>query len=139
MPKLLTSSELLDCLKGLATQHGLVLQDAGDATLKGGREAIKAKWFLGGNKTLYIFSCGLNEATRTVTFRESVLDRSWGLAPPGFKMESYSQSGTKVTSSTTQKSVGGGGALDFGDWRELCSQATANAGWQFAHEPMRMP
>ena len=139
MPAIATSAELLDSLKGLAIQQGLTLHTADGTRLEGSHEAIKAKWFLGANKSVYSFSCALDDATRTVRFRESILDRSWGLPPPSFKVESYSQSGTKVTSTKTQKGIGGGGNLDFGAWREICAQATVDAGWQFNHEAMRAP
>lgn len=139
MPSAIATSDLLAGLKKLATGHGLTAQIDGATGMRGDKEAIKAKWFLGGNKSVYSYSCRLDEATHTATFRESVLDRSWGIAPPSFKVESYSQSGTTVKSTSAQKGVGGGGTLEFGPWREACAQAVTQAGWHFKHEPMRVP
>lgn len=68
-----------------------------------------------------------------------IVDRSWGIAPPGFKVESYSQSGTTVTSKTVEKAVGGGGTQELGRWRDACSTTVGAAGWVFKHEPTAVP
>jgi hypothetical protein len=139
MTTALSKADLLAGLKTAAVEQGLAVHDDGDNALRGDREAIKAKWFLGGNKAVYSFSCRLDEATHTAIFRESVADRAWGIAPPSFKTESYSQSGTAVKSAREQISAGGGGALEFGRWREACERAVAQAGWGFNHEALRKP
>lgn len=131
--------DLLARLRAVGSAQGITPQEDGENGIRGQKEAIKAKWFLGGNKSVYTFSCRLDEATHTVNFRESILDRSWGIAPPTFKVQSYSQSGTTVTSSESQKSVGGGGVQEMGPMREACARAVIQAGWQFKHEPMRVP
>lgn len=135
----LSKTDLLAGLKTAAVARGLAVHDDGDNGLRGDQEAIKAKWFLGGNKAVYSFSCRLDEATHTANFRESVSDRQWGIAPPSFKVESYSQGGTTVKSAREQVSAGGGGTLEFGRWREACEQAVAQAGWRFNHEALRAP
>lgn len=130
---------LLASLKTVASAEGMATRDEGDSAIRGQKEAIKAKWFLGGNKSVYTFSCRLDEATHTAIFRESILDKSWGIAPPSFKVQTWSQSGTTVTSSETQASVGGGGVQELGPMRQACARAVIQAGWQFKHEPMRAP
>lgn len=131
--------DLLASLKAVAGTEGIAAQDDGDSGLRGQKEAIKAKWFLGGNKSVYTFACHLDEATHIATFRESIFDKSWGIAPPSFKVQTYSQSGTTVTSSESQTSVGGGGVQEIGPMRQACARAVIQAGWQFKHEPMRVP
>jgi hypothetical protein len=131
-----------DLFAGLMTAaiaQGLSVRQDGDDVLRGDQEAIKAKWFLGGNKAVYAFSCRLDEATHTAVFREAVTESGWGIAPPGFRTESHSQSGATVKSTSAQKSVGGGGTLKFGNWREACEQAVAQAGWHFEHQAARAP
>lgn len=132
-------SELLASIASAASPLGIVARPDGDSAIAGEKEAIRAKWFLGGNKSVYRFSCRLDEPSRTATFRESIFDRSWGIAPPTLKVESYSQRGTTVSSARQEKSVGGGGNLEFGPWREACAALVARAGWTFRHEPMGVP
>ncbi len=130
---------LLASLAAEASSQGISVHREGDAVLRGEKEAIKAKWFLGGNKSVYRFSCRLDEPSRTATFRESIFDKSWGIAPPTLKVESYSQHGTTVSSARQEKSVGGGGHLEFGPWREACAAVVTGAGWTFRHEPLGVP
>ena len=135
----LAKGQLLAQLTKLAAAGGLNVHADGDSVLRGEKEAIKAKWFLGGKKSVYSFSCRLDEAHHTATFREMIVDRSWGIAPPSFKVESYSQSGTTVTSKTVEKAVGGGGTQELGPWRDACSTTVGAAGWIFKHEPIAVP
>jgi hypothetical protein len=139
MSTLLAKSDLLARLAAAAGALGIKAKTGGGDDLRGEAEAIKAKWFLGGNKSVYVFRCHLEDATHTVSFRESVTDRSWGIAPPSFKVETYGQSGSAVTSRRDEKAVGGGGTLAFGKWRTACEQAVTEAGWRFDHEAMRAP
>lgn len=131
--------DLLASIASAASPLGLVVRPDGDSAIAGEKEAIKAKWFLGGNKSVYRFSCRLDEPSLTATFRESIFDKSWGIAPPTLKIESYSQRGTTVSSSRQEKSVGGGGDLAFGQWREACAAVVTQAGWTFRHEPIGIP
>jgi hypothetical protein len=131
--------DLLASIASAASALGLVVRPDGDSAIAGEQEAIKAKWFLGGNKSVYRFSCRLDEPSLTATFRESIFDKSWGIAPPTLKIESYSQRGTTVSSSRQEKSVGGGGDLAFGQWREACAAVVTQAGWTFRHEPIGIP
>jgi hypothetical protein len=134
-----TRFDLLSGIASAASALGIAVRPDGDNGIAGEKEAIKAKWFLGGNKSVYRFSCRLDEPSLTATFRESIFDKSWGIAPPTLKVESYSQRGTTVSSSRREKSVGGGGDLAFGQWREACAALVAQAGWNFHHEPMGIP
>jgi hypothetical protein len=140
MPQPLDKSTLLAALSARASALGLVVrQDPDDGTLRGKKVAIKARWLLGGNRSTYSFSCRLDEGEHTATFRESVLDTSWGIAPPGFKIEATLQKGTTVTSTREERVAGGGGTLKFGEWREECAAAVSQAGWRFKHEALRAP
>lgn len=139
MPSPIDKVRLLASLATEAVGQGISVHREGDSVLRGEKEAIKAKWFLGGKKSVYSFSCRLDEAHHTATFREMIVDRSWGIAPPGFKVESYSQSGTTVTSKTVEKAVGGGGTQELGLWRDACSTTVGAAGWIFKHEPTAVP
>lgn len=139
MSTVLTKSDLLARLAAAAGALGINAKPGGADDLHGDAEAIKAKWFLGGNKSVYAFRCHFDDATHAVSFRESVTDRSWGIAPPSFKVETYGQSGSAVTSQRDEKAIGGGGALAFGKWRAACEQAVTQAGWRFNHEAMRAP
>ncbi len=135
----ISKAQLLASLANAATAQNIAVHRDGDTVLRGEKEAIKAKWFLGGNKSVYSFSCTLDEPSHVVTFREMIRDKSWGIAPPTFRVESYSQSGTTVTSSRRDTSVGGGGVQELGKWRDACSAAVAMAGWSFRHEPVGVP
>ena len=99
-----TRFDLLSGIASAASALGIAVRPDGDNALAGEKEAIKAKWFLGGNKSVYRFSCRLDEPSLTATFRESIFDKSWGIAPPTLKVESYSQRGTTVSSSRREKS-----------------------------------
>lgn len=67
--------ELLANLSSAAAAHGIAVERKGGKTLSGRREAIRAKWLLGGIKSIYRFSCRLDEASVTATFREMLVDR----------------------------------------------------------------
>jgi hypothetical protein len=69
-----------------------------------------------------------------VRYRESAIETSWGLPPPTLKFETTSQFGTRVTQTRTDTSVGGGGRLEFGKFRQQIKQAAHDAGWEFVHE-----
>lgn len=139
MPTMLAKGDLVARLTTAAGALGIATKPGGSDDLRGDAEAIKAKWFLGGNKSVYAFWCHFDDATHSVSFRESVTDRSWGIAPPSFAVETYGQSGSAVTSKREEKSVGGGGTLAFGKWRAACEQAVTQAGWRFNHEAMSAP
>lgn len=134
----LAKEELLARLMALAAKEGLN-GEIKDGVMQGRKEAIKARWFLGGIRSTYNFSCALDGDTCTATFRESIVDKSWGLAPPTVTVETSSQSGTTVDSTRRDRSVGGGGTLSFGAWRSRCQELVAQAGWRFIHQALRLP
>lgn len=121
-------------MKGL----GAAVRSEGDA-LSAEIESIRARWFLGGRKATYRMSCRLDEAHHCVAFREAVVERSWGLPPPTFSVETTSVKGWKRSGARSEVSVGGGGSLDFAQVREALEQASANAGWSFRLEGGRSP
>lgn len=139
MPDALPGSELLSRLASTASAHGVKTASGDAGTLSGEQDAILAKWFLGGRKVGYRFSCRLDDATREVRFREMAKESSWGIPPPTMTVEKTSESGTRVSTSRTDRSVGGGGTLDYGGLREVFEQAVRDAGWRFTLEVGRTP
>lgn len=139
MTEPIAMSDLIANLSSAAAAQGIAVQRDSAMILRGTKEAIRAKWFLGGNKSVYSFSCRLDQATHTATFREMIADRSWGIAPPSFKVESYSQSGTTVTSKQREAAVGGGGSQELGPWRKACTTVVEKSGWSFRYEPAAAP
>lgn len=135
---MLGKSALLNELKTRISGLGLAVQAAGDK-LSGEIEQIGAKWFLGGRKVVYRFSCGADEAELSVAFRESVTESSWGIPPPTFSVETTSTKGWKRSGTRTDVSGGGGGTLDYARVRDAVEQASADAGWTFRLEGGRMP
>ena len=82
------------------------------------------------------FTCTLDPATHTARFKDSAVERSWGLPPPTLSVRTTTQRGGRVDATRSDKGVGGGGRLDFGRLRELFEQAVSDAGWNFAYEPV---
>ena len=93
---------------------------------------------IGGHSIRYRCWCRFDEVARTVTFRESTSETSWGIAPPTVKVERRTQSGTRV-SETTATSAPGGGRLDYGAMREALEAVTREAGWAFRFEAGKRP
>jgi hypothetical protein len=105
-----------------------------DHTVTGTLTAIKAKWFLGGRKVTSNFTCTLDPASHEAHFRESAVESTWGMPPPTFTVQTTSQYGARVNTTRVDKSVGGGGILEFGKFREEVEQAVKDAGWEFLYE-----
>ena len=96
--------------------------------------AITSKWFLGGRKVTDTVTCRLVPEAHEVHLREVAMETSWGMPPPTFTVETTTQSGTRVTSTRTDTSVGGGGRLEFGKFREELAKVTRDAGWTFVYD-----
>jgi hypothetical protein len=62
------------------------------------------------------------------------MESSWGLPPPTLTIETTSQVGSRVNTTRKDASVGGGGRLEFGKFREDFERAVQNAGWKFVYE-----
>ncbi|MBI4011368.1 MAG: hypothetical protein HY359_03585 [Candidatus Rokubacteria bacterium] len=135
----LSRSELLAALEARARQAGLTTRPAGEDGLEGAVESIRAKWLLGGRKVTYRTVCRLDEPSRTVRCREAVVETSWGVPPPTLTVEKTTVRGWERSGSRTDRSVGGGGAVDYGTVREALRQAVTDAGWQFQIEGGRKP
>lgn len=133
-PSPLSEAELLSRLSAIVTGHNGTPSVAADGTVTGTLTAIKAKWLLGGRKVTNNFTCTLDPTSHEARFRESAVDSSWGLPPPTFTVEATSQYGNRVKETRVDKSVGGGGILEFGRFRESVEQAVKDAGWKFLHE-----
>lgn len=139
MPSDTSAAGLRTVIADLAATTGSTVNQLDGLTVKGECDVIKSQWFLGGRKVSYRFSCRLDEPAHRVAFRESATESSWGMPPPSFTVQTLSQSGTRVSTSRRDTSVGGGGHLDYGQLREAIDAATREAGWEFMFEPGRAP
>jgi len=127
-------TELLKRVSLIASSNGGTSSIPDDHTVKGTLTAIKAKWFLGGRKVTSNFTCTLDPASHEAHFRESAVESTWGMPPPTFTVQTTSQYGARMKATRVDKSVGGGGILEFGKFREEVEQAVKDAGWEFAFE-----
>jgi hypothetical protein len=125
-------TDLLDKLTDVVKAAGGTITSREAHALIGMLTAIKAKWLLGGRKVTSTIRCTLDPANHEVHFRESAVESSCGLPPPTFTVQTTSQYGSRVKETRIDKSVGGGGKLEFGKFRESVEQAVKNAGWKFA-------
>jgi hypothetical protein len=131
---MLTKSDLLDGLKSKAAALGLSVDEKGGNRLAGKVKAIRAKWLLGARTVTYRMSCRLDEADHTVHFREAVSEFNWGMPPPTFSAEWTTIKFWERSGKRTDRSVGGGGTIDYGRVREELEQTVSVAGWQFHFE-----
>ena len=138
MSTLLTRSELLATLKSKAITCGLQVEVNGGG-LSGQVKSIRAKWLLGARTVAYRMSCRLDDVARVVHFREAISETSWGLPPPTFTTEWTVVKAWTRTGERADRSVGGGGPIDYGRVREELEQTVSAAGWQFQLEGGRMP
>lgn len=139
MPTTLDAASLAANLKAKVTELGLKLTSDAPDSFTGEIESIKSKWWFGGRKAVYRMSFRLDSGQRTAAFREAVIEKSWGLPPPTVTVETETLSDWKRSGTRVDRSVGGGGSLDFARARTALEEATANAGWQFRPEGGRMP
>ena len=135
----LSRSDLAARLASITSAHGLTVTASDERALAGTKEAITSKWFLGGRKVVYRMSCEFDEAACTLRFREAVRESSWGVPPPTFSVETTTQKGSSVSASRTDRSVGGGGHLEYGNLRAAFEEAAGTAGWQMKVEVGKMP
>jgi hypothetical protein len=139
MPSPVQKSDLLERLLSAATGDGVQSRSTSGDTIAGEQTVIGSKWFLGGRKVNYKFSCRLDETAHEVKFREMSSESSWGVPPPTLTVEKTSQRGAQVSQSRTDKSVGGGGSLEYGRLRAAIERAVQDAGWQFTLEAGKTP
>lgn len=135
----LAKSDLMATLKSKAATLGLGVKDDGADALTGEVKSIRAKWFLGARTVTYRMSCRLDEAAHAVHFREAVIESSWGLPPPTFTTEWSTIKGWARSGRRTDRSVGGGGTIDYARVREEFEQTVDAAGWRFQYNGGRMP
>lgn len=130
----LPETELLDKIAEVVTTEGGEVSRQDGLALTGTLTAIKSKWFLGGRKVTDTVTCKLVPERHELRLRETAVETSWGLPPPTFQVETRVQSGARVTSTRVDKSVGGGGRLEFGRFRDAVAQVTQDAGWAYVYE-----
>jgi hypothetical protein len=139
MAAVLAKSQLLASLRAQAMTFGLIPFEQGGDTLIGEMDSIRSKWFLGGRKVSYRMSCRLDESACIVFFRESVSEQSWGLPPPTLTVEITTIKGWRRSGQREDRSVGGGGTIDYARVRDVLGKIANGAGWQFQLEGGRIP
>ena len=130
---------LLAALKAQATALGLKPLEENADGFRAEQENILVKWFLGQRKVLYRMSLHLTDADHSANFRELVKENSWGLLPPTLTVETTSISGWERSGTHKERSLAGGGKVDFGKVREALKKTIADAGWTFHLEGARIP
>jgi hypothetical protein len=131
-----SATELAGEIRKTATVAGLAVT-GDDNRLEGEVESIRAKWFLGKRTVQYRMSCRLDEATHTVAFHESLVERTVGMAPPTFSVEKTTQKGTRVDIERKDVSAGGGGTVSYGGLRDEVERLVTAAGWTFELKLLR--
>lgn len=139
MATALNKADMLANLKSQAAALGLRVNDEDGDGLSAKMESIGAKWFLGGRKVSYKASCRLADVEHIVHFRDMVTERSWGIPPPTLSVETTTTKGWERSGSRTDRSVGGGGRIDYARVRDKVKEAVSAAGWQFHLEGGRVP
>lgn len=139
MPNDLSERDLIAELQKQTKAAGLDVRTDAQHGLTGEAEKIGAKWWFGGRKIAYHMSCRLTESDHTVHFRESIVERSWGVPPPTLTVETTSLSGWKRSGERRDVSIGGGGVLDYAKVRDAVETTSAAAGWKFHLEGGRLP
>lgn len=130
----IAEADLLEKISGVVKEAGGSVTAREPLALTGTLTAIKSKWFLGGRKVTDTVTCRLVPETHEVHLRETAVETSWGMPPPTFTVETTVQSGTRVTSTRTDKAAGGGGRLEFGRFRDAVAEVTRDAGWTFVFD-----
>lgn len=139
MPAILSETDLLAALKARANFLGVSLEADGPHALKGEKQSILIKWFLGQRKMVYSMAVRLAEAEHGVKFREMVKESSWGILPPTFTVEKTTVKGWERSGTHSEASPAGGGKVDYGELREAFKKIVTDAGWQFHLEGGRAP
>jgi hypothetical protein len=134
-----SKASLLERFAHLAAGHDVALSPEGQDTLRGELDVSLGRWMIGGHSINYRCWCRLDETARTVTFRESTTETSWGIPPPTVKIERRTQAGTRVSEATATSAPDGSGRLDYGALRERFAEATREAGWNFNYEAGKWP
>lgn len=130
----IAESDLLEKIAAAVQAAGGTITSRDAHAVNATLTAIMSKWFLGGRKVTDTVTCRLVPEAHEVHLREVAMETSWGMPPPTFTVETTTQSGTRVTSTRTDTSVGGGGRLEFGKFREELAKVTRDAGWTFVYD-----
>jgi len=130
---------LLERFAHLAADHDVALSPEGQDTLRGELDVSLGRWMIGGHSIKYRCWCRLDETARTVTFRESTTETSWGVPPPTVTVERRTQAGARVSETTVTSAPGGGGRLDYGALGERLAEVTRELGWEFRYEAGKKP
>lgn len=128
------SASLAARLREVLAAAGLTVSGR-DTSLHGDLKVVLASWLLGRRTVRYRFSCALDEASKTMTLRETMTESAIGLPPPAFFSQVRRQKGTRVEETITV----GGKAFEFGRVREAVERLAEGAGWRFRLEPLQRP
>lgn len=130
----IAEADLLESIAKVVEAEGGRVSSRDTHALSATLTAIVSKWFLGGRTVSDSVTCRLVPESHEVHLRETATETSWGMPPPTFTVETRVQSGSRVTSTRSDASVGGGGRLEFGRFRDAVAQATRDAGWTFVYD-----
>jgi hypothetical protein len=136
---MIDKNALLAALKAQAKALGMsTIEESADG-FRAEQENILVKWLLGQRKVLYRMSVRLADAEHTANFREMVKENSWGLLPPTLTVETTSISGWERSGTHKERSLAGGGKVDYGKVREALKKVIGDAGWTFHLEGASVP
>lgn len=113
---------------------GVTTERTASGGLTGRRTYIDARWLLGRREIAYRTSCELSAHERIVRFREAIVARDCGLAPPILWREKTWVAGWRRSGRRTVSSAGAEAAVDYVAVRRSIEAATQAAGWTFAFE-----
>jgi hypothetical protein len=128
MPAVLSKDELLTALKRAARDHGMHCHPVDLESLRAELESTRARWILGGRKVTYYLSCRLDEPSRTMRFRETVAEETWGLPMPLLWGEEQKE--------TVMTDIG---PIEYHRIRHQIEQVVRTAGWSFSFERGQRP
>lgn len=112
---------------------------AADAELTGVKQAVVARWLFGRRVAEHRFQLTLDAASRSMSLREAVYERSVGIRPPSWSFGVWRQRGTDYREDRIERGPWGGGTVDFGTLRDALRQVAEQTGWDFRYVPTEMP
>jgi hypothetical protein len=136
---MLDRNALFASLKTQLQALGLKIIEDKPESLRAEQENILVKWLLGQRKVQYRMAIRLADADHTANFRDMVKENSWGLLPPTLTIETTSIHGVERSGTHEERSLAGGGKVDFGKVREALKKTVADAGWSFHYEAAQTP
>ena len=92
---------------------------------------IAAKWLLGSRRVEHRLRVRTDTPAGVVRFQETAKETTVGIPPPTLSITKTGQRGLMVTEERSDRSLGGGGHLHFGEMRDWFSNECVRQGWKF--------